>query len=339
MSWSGKLPVELERLVFELAAETRPTIPHLILVAQRVRAWLEPLLYRVLQLSSPYLAARVMKSVKTKPAPFLASTVRHVLVNARTYSLDLEMFESFLKSCSGITSLSIEGDIIGANLLPVLGNMRVQRLSVNMEQLFRDKVERPIFGDEQIFGHDDDNEDDDHNKEDWAVDLQHPLFAAASHLDIFDYFDIEKEEPEAMRWLKHLSALPALTHLAFSSPPNPQVMYSVLDSCPRIDVLLIMFPVIRKNTAKEYLKHIADDFCDSRFVAAIYKDYYSDWELGARGGKDIWARAEEFIARKKRGEIEGPFDLLSALAFLFAELVTAVGDYFLDDSPVIKPSD
>ncbi|KAJ7225192.1 hypothetical protein C8J57DRAFT_1731152, partial [Mycena rebaudengoi] len=185
--------------------------------------------------------------------------------------------------------------------------MRVQRLSVNMEQLFRDEVERPIFGDElerQIFGHDDDDADDDHNKEEWAVDLQHPLFAAASHLDIFNYFDIEKEEPEAMRWLKHLSALPALTHLAFSSPPNPQVMYFVLDSCPRLDVLLIVFPVIGKNTAKEYLKHIADHFCDSRFVAAIYKDYYSDWELGARGGKDIWARAEEFIARKKRGEIE-----------------------------------
>ncbi|KAF7342062.1 hypothetical protein MVEN_01793500 [Mycena venus] len=246
-----------------------------------------------------------MESVRTKPAPFLASTVprRHVLVHARTLS---EMFESFLESCLGIASLSIIGDITGPHLLPVLNNMCVQRLSVNMEQLFRDEdFERSIFG------HSDDKE--------CAVHLQDPLFAAASHLDIFDHFNINQEEPEEMLWLKHLSALPALTHLAFSSPPNSRVIHSVLDSCPRIDVLLIVFPVIGKNTAKEYLEYIADDISDNRFVVAIYKDYYSDWELGARGGKDIWVRAEEFIARQKRGEIEA-------------------GDYFLDDSPAIEPS-
>jgi hypothetical protein len=39
MSTGAKLPVELERLVFESAAQNRSIIPTLVLVAHRVRVW------------------------------------------------------------------------------------------------------------------------------------------------------------------------------------------------------------------------------------------------------------------------------------------------------------
>ncbi|KAJ7489668.1 hypothetical protein B0H11DRAFT_2278361 [Mycena galericulata] len=298
MTSGGKLPIELERLVFEFAAETRSTIPNLILVAQRVRVWLEPLLYRVLQLSRLHLAAKVIESVQTKPPMFLASTVRHVLVYASYAStLDPGLFIGFLESCLGITSLSVLGSIAGPHLLPVLGNMRIQRLSVDLGQLFRDEqdVEGEVFGEYH------------------AVDMNYPLFAVVSHLEIYDGFDTEVEEPEVMQWLRGLSALPALTHLALNSPPHLQVLSSVLGACPRIDALLVLFPVVQQDSAKEYLEYIGGAISDSRFVVVMYKNYYADWELGARGGSDVWARADDFIARKKRGEVQA-------------------GDYFLDDS-------
>ncbi|KAJ7095067.1 hypothetical protein C8R44DRAFT_813875 [Mycena epipterygia] len=47
LSIAPRLPPELERLVFESAALSHATdIPNLILVAWRIKNWVEPLLYR-----------------------------------------------------------------------------------------------------------------------------------------------------------------------------------------------------------------------------------------------------------------------------------------------------
>ncbi|KAJ7865407.1 hypothetical protein B0H13DRAFT_2067808 [Mycena leptocephala] len=273
MASTGRFPLELERLMFEYAAENISAIPTLLLVAHRVRVWLEPLLYTVLRLDSSALLAAVLESLDAKPASFLASNVRHVLVYASSYVLRFEAVEKLLELCSGIRSLSLIGDITGSNLLPALGNMNIQRLSVDSES--RD--------------------------EDSPVDLEHPLFAAVTHLDIFDDIDIEEEEPEGMQWLQSLSILPALTHLAFSTAPNPRVLHDVLENCPHIRVLLVVFPITDTNGAKAYVEELS----------------VVDARLGARGGKDIWIRAEEFMTRKRRGEVE-------------------VGDYFLDGSTAVE---
>ncbi|KAJ7264516.1 hypothetical protein B0H12DRAFT_229950 [Mycena haematopus] len=282
MSSGGKLPIELERLIFEYAAETTSVIPKLVLVAQRVREWLEPLLYRVLNLSSPNLAATVLESLKTKPASFLASTIRHVLVYSSTYSLERTTLESFIESCPAMLSLTIIGNVAGPNLLPALGSIRVQRLSVDVGQLFNDE---------------------DEDGEESAVDLEHPLFAAVSHLDILDGFDIEDAEPQGLEWLRHLATLPALTHLSFSStPPNPFIVQEILQNCPLIRVLVVAFADKDKDGADTYLEH--SNISDSRFVVVTSMDYYEDWERGARGEDDVWARAAEFISRKEHGEIK-----------------------------------
>ncbi len=71
---------------------------------------------------------------------------------------------------------------------------------------------------------------------------------------------------------------------------------------------------------------------------ATYVDYYNDWETGARGGEDIWVRAEEFIARKRRGEVEGQF---KRYVLSIDSRTTAVGDYFLnrDGSTAVEADD
>ncbi|KAJ6482774.1 hypothetical protein C8R45DRAFT_307573 [Mycena sanguinolenta] len=46
---SPLLPLELEQMIFEVAAVSRPrSIPQLMLVAWRVKSWVEPLLYRTI---------------------------------------------------------------------------------------------------------------------------------------------------------------------------------------------------------------------------------------------------------------------------------------------------
>ncbi|KAJ7471107.1 hypothetical protein FB451DRAFT_1176290 [Mycena latifolia] len=40
-----------------------------------------------------------------------------------------------------------------------------------------------------------------------------------------------------------------------------------------------------------------------RVVVTELPDYVGDWIAGARGGDDMWARAEKFLAQKRSGEI------------------------------------
>jgi hypothetical protein len=59
---------------------------------------------------------------------------------------------------------------------------------------------------------------------------------------------------------------------------------------------------------------------------------------GARGGEleYIWVRAEEFIAHKRREEVEGHFKSYFLSIYSCA---TAVGDYFLDGSIAVETDD
>ncbi|KAJ7339925.1 hypothetical protein DFH08DRAFT_248131 [Mycena albidolilacea] len=166
--------------------------------------------------------------------------------------------------------------------------MRLQRLSGVIEGLFRDHAKADDDDDEGI-----------------TVDIVRPLFSTLSHLDILDEIDPEGMGPE---WLNDLSTLPALTHLSFNNPPNSKILHTILQACPRIHVLIAAFHVSEKAEVHAYVE--AMGIRDIRFVVATYSDHYGDWELGTMGGADIWVRVEEFISRKKRGEIEADVYLL-----------------------------
>ncbi|KAJ7108160.1 hypothetical protein C8R44DRAFT_803721 [Mycena epipterygia] len=65
----ARFPLELERAIFELCARSRPpTIPGLLRVAHRVRAWLEPLLYEMLRLTEASRTPGILDAVLAKPA-------------------------------------------------------------------------------------------------------------------------------------------------------------------------------------------------------------------------------------------------------------------------------
>jgi HJR/Mrr/RecB family endonuclease len=46
---------------------------------------------------------------------------------------------------------------------------------------------------------------------------------------------------------------------------------------------------------------------DARVVITNVPYFYGGWERAARNGYDLWARVDDFLARKRRGEIRGMY--------------------------------
>ncbi|KAJ6514348.1 hypothetical protein C8R47DRAFT_1090993 [Mycena vitilis] len=284
-STSPRLTLEQERLVFELAATDRPSILALILVARRVREWVEPLLYSVLTIEGNNKRTRaILKAVKSKPAPFLVASVRNVLVEAHLESLKLDSSEvtELLEACPGITNLALYGVVAGPHLLPALSAMRLQRLGAD-------------FG--ELFGSDE------------GVDLTHPLFSTVTHLDVFDYIDFEGDgdfEGHGTEWLHNLPALPALTHLRLTSPPTEETLRETLKGCSQLRVLVVTFDVTDECSFDAYSQAMEEGFqiTDPRVVLAEMDSYSADWEKGARGGAEIWSLAEQHVHKATKRQQE-----------------------------------
>jgi hypothetical protein len=125
-----------------------------------------------------------------------------------------------------------------------------------------------------------------------TVDLTLPLFSSLTHLDAFDSF-------VASSWSdwSSLALLPVLTHLAFLNLANLGAD-KILAACRKLQVLIGMHEV-------SFVVQTRDDL-DPRFLTMVLstEDYVVDWKIGVQGGMDFWARADAFVAKTRRGEIE-----------------------------------
>ncbi|KAJ7633912.1 hypothetical protein DFH06DRAFT_1222057 [Mycena polygramma] len=269
------LPLELEREIFETAAVRHPDlIPTLLLVCHRAHAWVEPLLYRVLSFSdsSTILAAR------NKSAEFLQTAVRHVLFEIQSKSSRGTETDLFRK-CTGATNVYVYG-VADLAFLLVLDKMRLQKLSFVLPV----KNEPPL------------------------LTLQRPLFRSVTHLDLCFLDENDAVLPIWREW-SHLASLPALSHLCLSELLHTEVLLRALTECTRLSLVIAAFWELYATGNVEALAGSLS-IRDPRCVVMIVTDFEEDWNTGARGGADFWVRAEEFIARKRRGEIEGSCYLL-----------------------------
>ncbi|KAJ7464126.1 hypothetical protein FB451DRAFT_1264711 [Mycena latifolia] len=133
-----------------------------------------------------------------------------------------------------------------------------------------------------------------------SLRLDHPLFLSVTHLDIY------ADSTDALvRWedFSHLASMPALTHLALSDEISDVILPQVITECTSLVLVLLLadFSLVLANTS---------DFDDPRVVVTKLVDYRADWMKGAWGGDDMWARADKFLARKRRGEIPSTCFLL-----------------------------
>ncbi|KAJ7052827.1 hypothetical protein C8F01DRAFT_1169028 [Mycena amicta] len=195
------LPLELEREIFLLTAEIHEGMrPVLLRVAQRVRTWIEPILYHTLGLdySKTGQIAAVIARTKAQPtaaALFLKTAVRHVMVGLFLYT-DTEGLNQVLRLCTETTHLAFFGD--RASLLTVLASMP------NLTHL------GPFLGNLPV------------------IHPAHPVWKKLTHLELFDTA-IPAEE---------LARFPALTHLAISKTDEWHEIDYLLSHCHKLEVLV-----------------------------------------------------------------------------------------------------
>ncbi|KAJ6533321.1 hypothetical protein DFH09DRAFT_1370097 [Mycena vulgaris] len=267
----SRLPPELERQIFEIAALSRPVaIPTLMLVAWRVKTWLEPLLYRVVSLTDrpskdgfPHFTSEILlRAVHQKPAGFLEKSVRHLYL-WQAYRCDMAVI---LPACTGVTSLFVM--TTGLDLHSVGDMQDLRRLAIEIGVLFSN--------------HD--------------LDFTHHLFRNITHLEIFD-----ERDPPISIWAG-LPLVPNLTHLSFWGRMLLDIAaHSVLPACPRLQYLV--FLGTSTSLAAAELTAYKTLAADPRFVAVALTDFEGDWLHGAQLGQDYWSSVEVFVAAKRTGQI------------------------------------
>ncbi|KAJ7771110.1 hypothetical protein DFH07DRAFT_768492 [Mycena maculata] len=287
------LPVELKAEIFEMAATFHPkSIPNLLLplattfstAPAQVVNRIERIQYTTFTSvndpsATPFRVLRNAVQSKSKPPSFFRDRVRNLFLQddilVAEPGLDEEGLKAILSTCGGIQCLALPRDLVTPSILPYLEAMKLRRLTVNLRSLFSGV----------------------------PSDLAHPTFTYVSHLDIFDSIRRLHVLPH-FSW-STLTLLPGLTHLVLSDlgPDTLSITVAteVLACCKRLEVLVGV-------AIHDFRDRLSIN--DPRFVHMSLSDddYARDWVAATRGELDLWARAELFIAKKRRGEIKpGPY--------------------------------
>ncbi|KAJ7248027.1 hypothetical protein C8J57DRAFT_1358626 [Mycena rebaudengoi] len=262
-----RLPPELEREIFTRAAISHPeTIPVLLPVARRVLIWIEPLLYRVARVS-------VNWNRDTFPgAPFTSATLK-----AKPPSFFHTAIRHVLVDEPPERLPPGFVDIL-ANCTQIVSFAALRNVTPPwlLPILERVKPQRLTISLSRLF-------------QGRTSDLANPLFTSLTHLDLFTDF----------------RTMDGDVHCDFSLLPEIAAhrIQTILADCRNLRVLADLFPPHRRAAALAVASNPPPT--DRRFVVVPWKNHWADWGLGTRGGADFWARADDFIARKMRGEIAG----------------------------------
>ncbi|KAF7365694.1 hypothetical protein MVEN_00443100 [Mycena venus] len=275
------LPLDLERDIFEMTAELYPgSIPNLLLVAQRVREWVERIKYKTIILSnspsSSWTFSLFLKVVRSniKPTSFFRDSVRHLFVDLYP-GPDRTELQEILSVCGGILSFTVlDVAVAGPPIMPGLEARKLQRLALPRDP-FSEVLNSPS--------------------------APHGMFACVTHLDIIN--PVHGVSDETIRTLlSNPASLPMLTHLALACMGETSAVAIALFA--RRDTLEVFINMYATSALPAVAQLPSVD--DVRFVCMGLddEDYREDWINGTKGEKDFWARADAFVAKKRRGEIK-----------------------------------
>ncbi|KAJ7779113.1 hypothetical protein B0H16DRAFT_1501485, partial [Mycena metata] len=121
-----------------------------------------------------------------------------------------------------------------------------------------------------------------------AKDLCQPMFTFVTHLLLF----VPRTDIAAS--LSFLANFPSLTHLAIFGAEHSLASH-ILASFKRLKVLV-------KHSSASAGEEL--DNVDDRYVTISLQNPIEQWVMGSRGGNDVWARAEAFIAKKRQRKIQ-----------------------------------
>ncbi|KAJ6494952.1 hypothetical protein DFH09DRAFT_1337493 [Mycena vulgaris] len=305
----GEWPL-ISRAIFEMAAIVYPEeIPTLMLVSQPVKSWLEPMQYQTISLTQYTKRQPTFEFLKLKRPGFLRDRVRHLcldqfefpryMLEKCTEVIDLSLRPPELKApkstTPGCTTPEFESNasefttleftipepptpesttqkaqpFITPDFIALLGKMSLQRLST---------IVRDLLGDFK------------------KHHLDHTAFANITHLAMFDAV-------KSCTWEEwhELEDLPSLTHLCLGDEISLSLLRGVLRNCKTLRVFINLWRDFKEIQPEEYCESVG--MSDARFVMLETGDWVYEWEIGVRGGQDMWDRAQKFIADKERGAI------------------------------------
>ncbi|KAJ7651336.1 hypothetical protein FB45DRAFT_1018685 [Roridomyces roridus] len=262
-----RLPLELERAIFELVALSHPiSIPNLLLVASRVKEWIQPLLYHTLIFASdsPGLTGQPVDGLRSyTPASFfrilrLQQNLVECAQNLMFMGSEIGQLETVLSACPRVQNLYVLWPCTGDNFDgSMLDALPLHQLHGQLCALVPNNP------------------------------FQRPVFSNISHLEIFSVSN-EEDWPSLVR-------LPRLTHLALGHY-DEALSQLVLKERETLIVLVVLEPPER-GTNYSTLR------ADPRFVMmkSTLSSGVDDWQRGVLHGKDYWSRVEDFIAKRRAG--------------------------------------
>nr|GAT52462.1 predicted protein [Mycena chlorophos] len=263
------LPPELEHHIFELAARSWAIcIPRLVLVAWRVKEWVEPLLYRTLLFCPrsytdiPSCSTQTFQQLlDAKSSDYLALNVHNLLL----WDINMNDVPPILECLTGLRNIFLFPDNYRGESFTIhcKRNGQLRHLyctSSNLEPTFDDAI-----------------------------------FSRLTHLELFTGIP---DNPNAVHTL---ASLPSLSHLALDKvlvPDRLQALLHVPLSETRLRTVVILANV-EDGTA---LDHILKT--DMRLVVLGPFKYIQDWVHGVTLGVDFWTRADDWIAKRLSGEVD-----------------------------------
>ncbi|KAJ7610114.1 hypothetical protein FB45DRAFT_1066314 [Roridomyces roridus] len=272
------LPLEIEREIFEQAAYTDPLcVPKLMLVAWRVKIWVEPFLYRILMLEDttwdttakcyPLVDDPGLSRASTIPPHIFKNSVRNLWLNW----LPHDVAEYFISAATGVENLwvSIRFNPTGS-LLHAIGSVSPKRLHTYLHDLL-------------------------------ALEdlLTLPILSRLTHIEVLS----ASTDKHAEIW-QVVAQIRTLTHLAFHEDDSEflDLCPSLLGACTTLRVLLYITDPHDFESGEDF-PVLCDLREDLRFVQMRHEDDARDWRTGALTGVDFWSRADDFIAKHQSGEI------------------------------------
>ncbi|KAG7448798.1 uncharacterized protein BT62DRAFT_1074334 [Guyanagaster necrorhizus] len=204
------LPAELEREIFEVAARMRPNSAlDLVLVARRVRAWIQPLIYEMVTLGTDDTSL-FLRTMDELPGEFFQQNVKRLCL---TVSVEPEAAARILATCSGVRSLACWVDFRAVHhrvqFSPLIASQRLRRLSMEIRH-FRQLCREPL--------------------------CHGALFLSLTRLDLIYW-----QPGELVIW--ELAALPHLTHLGIiirDLPVTEAYLLSLIYMCPSLKVMAVL---------------------------------------------------------------------------------------------------
>ncbi|KIM39507.1 hypothetical protein M413DRAFT_29235 [Hebeloma cylindrosporum] len=266
-----RLPLDVERMIFELAVSQHgmKASTQLVLIAKRVREWMLPLMFRVVNQIWPSRSPGHRLIDVPELLQSRGPLVQHLMID--DYSVN-GSFQTVLSSCPNICNLAIylpksysERKLY--NLSPILQGMKkLTRLSASLpEASYVDIL------------------------------IQPPHFSNLTHLEMF----LASWEE---RW-GVLTKFPKLTHVSVEGNMRAHEIVKLLDDCRHLE-LLIVVPLSGYFHAPQSERDALHAVEDNRLVflePLHYVDVLFDWEKGAHGGLDSWVFAELVIVARARG--------------------------------------